>query len=79
MPPSKPPTKSTQSSREDRSLGATVQKFRDYYKSIKRQGGDQLLSKTFSQERELSSQIEDEQQRAVFLAIVQSLEEELLP
>jgi hypothetical protein len=78
--PSQPQKNSKKSSQEGvGNLGDTIQNFRDFYRSIQIQEGDQKLRKTFSQERELSKQIPDPQERGVFLHLIRQLELELLP
>src|SRR6187399_1849018 len=70
---------SSGSSPKGERLGDIVQKFRNYFVSMKNQEGDLQLQKTFSHQRELSKQIVDPQERGIFLAIMQDLESELLP
>jgi hypothetical protein len=58
-------------------LGATVQKFRDFYKSLLNEGGEQLLREWLSRERDLSNRLSEEERR-LFLAMITQLESELL-
>src|SRR3954468_6194977 len=76
--PSTSATNSPQSSVQGKTtLGDTVQKFRDYYKSILTHGGVTRLQKTFLAERELGKKLPPEEQ-ATFLALIQQMEMELL-
>jgi hypothetical protein len=60
------------------SLGDTVQKFRDYYTSIKNLRGEEELRKTLSLEKELAQRL-DKDERGLFLDLIDQMESELLP